>query len=192
MSVPPKAVSVTMDGELDGWMPEPGYYGEMDPRGPTRIVVSVPVEDLPRIHEALIRVLQPSLGFLYRQKVDRRDPKPQSAPPRDFVGLELTADAVLQALTDAATLAYHDARHEMWIRGGLAEQVVLDEDGILYCYPDDPAFRDALDGEGIPEAQLQNLSERDYVKHWFHAECDTQEDALIAALGLQEVPHRRG
>ncbi len=187
-----KAQSVTAAGEPDGWEPGPGYFGEMDPRGPTRIVVSAPAHRLPEVHAALVRALQPPLSVLYRQKVDRRIPRPQAAPPRDFVGVELPPRAVLDALAAHARLVYEDARAEVWIRGALHEQIVLDTDGIVYCYPDDPAFRDALDRCGLAESQVQTMADRDYVKHWFHADADPHEDGFLADLGLQEVPHRKG
>ena len=129
--------------------------------------------------------------MLYRQKVDRVNPRPQHAPPRDWVAVDLDPNRVVQAMTDHALLIYGDARHELWIRGGMHEQLVLDTDGLLYCYPDDPAFRDALEAAGITEAQVPTMADRDYVKHWFHAEADPHEEALRTALGLQEVPHRK-
>jgi len=186
-----KAISVTIEGEPDGWSPEACYHGELDPRGPTRLVASVPADQLPRVHEALIRCLQPPLSVLYRQKVDRRNPKPNGAPPRDFVALQLSDDHVLSAITKHSMIVYGDARAELWVRDNLNAQVVLDQDGMLFAYPDDPSFRDALDGAGVPEATHQTMAERDYVKHWFHAEADAHEDGLMENLGLQEVPHRR-
>lgn len=189
---PPKAVSVREDGEPDGFVPDPGFWDERDWGGTTRVVVSVPPERLGEVHRALVAVLGSPLGYLYRQVVDRRTPRPEGAPARDFVALEIPAARVLEALEQAADLVYHDARGEHWIRGPRADQVVLDGDGLLYCYPDDPAFRDVLEGFGLPAQKVETLQERDYVKHWFHAECDALEDALVAGLGLVEVaPQRR-
>ena len=68
---------------------------------------------------------------------------------------------------------------------------VMDQDGVLYCYPDDPSFRDVLEAAGVHERSVQTLADRDYVKHWFHAECDEHEAGLMQDLGLQEVPHRK-
>jgi len=185
----PKATSVTQEGAPDDFVIEAGYRGEDDGRGTTRIVASVPTERLASVHAQLVRALGTPVGVLYRQKVDRRDPKPNGAPPRDFIALELPADVVLEALSEAAPLVYHDARCEVWLRGRLGDQVVLDADGVLYCYPDDPAFRDALDACGVPVREVPTMADRDYVKHWFHAENDALEDALVARLGLTEVPH---
>lgn len=187
----PKATSVTKEGEDDGFVIEPGYRGESDHQGTTRIVASVPTDRLQEVHAALARALGDRLGLLYRQKVDRRDPKPNGSPPRDFIALELPRDAVLEALSEAAPLVYHDARCEVWLRGVYGDQVVLDTDGVLYCYPDDPAFREALDACGLPLRHVPTLAERDYVKHWFHASNDAIEDAFLARLGLTEVPPRR-
>lgn len=187
----PKATSVTLEGEDDGFVIEPGYRGESDHQGTTRLVASVPTERLAEVHHALLGALGEPFGVLYRQKVDRQNPRPNGAPPKDFVGLELPRDRVLTALTHAAPLVYHDARCEVWVRGRHGDQVVLDADGVLYAYPDDPAFRDALDAVGLPERQVPIMADRDYVKHWFHASNDPLEDALIAALGLTPIAPRR-
>jgi hypothetical protein len=186
-----RATSVTQQGEDDGFVILPGWSSEMTPNGDTRLVVSVPPADLPRVHAALAHALAPPVGVLYRQKVDRKNPRPQGALARDFVGLDLALDRVLAALTDSAALVYADARHELWLRGGLGEQLVLDQDGLLFCYPDDPAFREALADAGVPADDVVTMADRDYVKHWYHAENDVLEDRLIAALRLTEVPGRR-
>ena len=192
MSLTAMAQSVTKDSEPDGWSPEPGYFGELDPRGPTRLVASVPIDQLAGIHQTLVKSLKAPLSILYRQKVDRQNPRPQAAPPRDFVAVDLDSERVLAALDRNAPIVYSDARAEIWIRGGLNEQLVLDTDGIVFCYPDDPSFRDALDAAGVPERSIQTMADRDYVKHWYHAESDAFEAALFRDLGLQEVPHRKG
>jgi hypothetical protein len=184
----PKARSVNREGEDDGFVVEPGWSAQMTPDGQTRLVVSVPVGDLPRVHEALASALAPPLSLLYRQKIDRRAPRPEGSPPRDFVGVDLALDRVLDALRRAALLVYADARCEVWLRGGLGEQLVLDEDGTLYCYPDDPAFRDALAEASVPAEDVATVGDRDYVRHQFHAEADPLEDQLIA--GLQLTEHR--
>jgi hypothetical protein len=187
----PRAQSVTKEGEDDGFVVLPGWMAEGTPGGDTRLVVSVPLHDLPRVHAALLGALEEPLGFMYRRKVDRRNPGPQTAPPKDFVALSLHRDRVLDALSAAAVLAYADARGELWIRGRRGEQVVLDQDGILFCYPDDPSFRDVLAAQGVPADDVETLTDRDYVKHWFRAEADAAEDALIAALRLTEVASRK-
>lgn len=186
----PKTTSVNAEGEPDGFTPPLAYYGEVDPSGMTRLVVSSPHEVTPDLHGKLIRALKPPLGFLYRQKVHRQDPAPEGSPPRDYVALELSQERVLNALEQARNLVYHDARCEVWIRGGLQEQLVLDEDGVLYVYPDDPAFRDVLEAEGLPDAQIRTLADVDYPMRWFHGENDAVEVTLIEQLGLTEVAHR--
>jgi hypothetical protein len=180
----PKATSVTVDGADDGFVLAPGWSAEATPDGDTRIVASVPLDDLPRVHAALLAALDPPLGFLYRQEVDRKNPRPQGAPPRDHVGLDLAPHRVLAALDRSAPLVYADARCEVWVRGRRGEQVVLDHDGILYCYPDDPSFRDALAKAGVPAVDVETLTDRDYVKHWFRAEADPLEAELVESLGL--------
>jgi hypothetical protein len=184
----PKAASVDAQGAGDGFVVRPGWLAEMTPAGDTRLVVSVPADDLPRVHKALATALSPPIGVLYRQKVDRLKPKPQGAPGRDFVALDKSLDDVLAALDAAAGLVWGDARHELWLRGGLGEQVVLDQDGLLYCYPDDPAFREVLAEAGVPPDDVETIADRDYVKHWYHAEHDALEALLMQRLRLMEVP----
>jgi hypothetical protein len=183
----PKAESVTKEGEPDGFVVQPGFHGERELNGPTRLLVSVPTEFLAKVHHDLIRVCQPPLGVLYRQKVDRQNPRPETAPPRDFLALELAADDVIAAFEECSDLVYHDARCEIWVRGRRNEQVILDADGIIYCYPDDPAFREVAMGHGLPEGEVETLIERDYVKHWYHAQNDVEERALVDGLGLTEM-----
>lgn len=186
-----KSVSVTEEGVPDGWVPEPGFLREMDPQGSTRLVVSVPVGHLLRVHKELAACLAPPVSVLYRQVVDRQDPKPQGAPPRDFVALELSQGTVLEALERYTDLLHHDARCELWLRGAMHEQLVLDADGMLFCYPDDPTYEDVLLGNGLSPDVGQTIVDRDYAKHWFHAENDALEAAFIANLGLTEVAYRK-
>lgn len=190
MDLTPKSQSVTQDGEPDGWEPPAGYTREVDHAGGTRVSVSVPTAFLARVHADLVRAMAPPLGFLYRQVVDRQNPKPQGAPPRDWVGLDLPADAVVEALTACAPLVYHDARCEIWVRGALREQVILDADGMIYCYPDDPAFLDVILGHGLEADPPQTILERDYARHWYHAGNDALEGELVRRLRLVEVPSR--
>ena len=118
---PPKASSVQRDGEPDRFAIGTGFWGERDPRGTTRLVVSVPTERLAGLHQGLVSALRAPLGVLYRQVVDRRDPRPEGAPPRDHVALDLPVERVLGALQQYAPLVYHDARGEYWLRGALGE-----------------------------------------------------------------------
>ncbi len=190
MALPgPKATSVTAEGADDGFVVSPGWTAEATPAGDTRIVASVPLDDLQRVHATLVSALAPPLGFLYRQEVDRKNPRPQGSPARDHVSLDLGPSRVLAALDRCAPLVYSDARCEIWIRGRLGEQVVLDHDGLLFCYPDDPSFRAALEQAGVPAVDVETLHERDYVKHWFRAEADPLEDELARMLGLS-APRR--
>jgi hypothetical protein len=187
----PRASSVTIDGADDGFVPEPGWLSEATPTGDTRLVVSVPAEQLLRVLDALLDALAPPLGVMYRQKVDRRNPRPQTADPHDHVGLDLNRERVRQALHAAPVLVCSDARAELWLRGAHQEQVVLDQDGLVYCYPDDPTFRDVFAALGLPGTDVKTMADRDYVKHWFRAEADAQEDELLASLRLTRVPHRK-
>lgn len=193
----PKAESVREDGTADGWVPEPGWYPEMTPEGETRLTVSVGREQLPEVHRALLQALPQPWSVLYRQLVDRPaveqgQAPPQGRPPRDFVGVDLDGARVLAAMKRGADLVYGDARCQVWVRSAQQDQVVLDEDGVVFVYPDDPVFRDALQALELPERDVDTMSDRDYVKHWFRPACDEDERALIADLRLTEVAHRKG
>ncbi len=187
----PRASSVTLQGEEDGFVVRPGWSAEATPDGDTRLVASVPHTEVAAVLEALIGKLVPPVSVLYRRKVDRKNPGPASAPAEDFVALSLPPGRVLAALQDAPTLVASDARAELWFRGKMQEQVVLDGDGLLYCYPDDPTFRDALEAAGVPPEDVETLAQRDYVKHWFRAEADAEEERLLARLGFTKMPTRR-
>jgi len=191
----PKSESVTEEGVADGWTNPAGYRREMDHSGKTRITVSTPLDQTVDIHAQLLDTLAEPISFLYRQVVDRvkvasGETPPQGLPPRDFVALELTRNRVKAALRTHADLIYHDARCEVWLKGRLGEQIVLDADGVIYTYPDDPVFTDVLDEAGYPDSLVQSILERDYAKHWFHPQNDLLETSLISFLKLAEVPPR--
>jgi hypothetical protein len=185
-----KSVSVNEQGDPDGWEPTAGFLRDVSPTGQTQLVVSVPASFLAVVHRELVRSLTPPLGLLYRQVVDRRSPRPQGAPPRDFVALELPPEQVLAACERFGDLLYHDARCELWVRGALGEQVVLDADGVMFCAPDDPVFEDVLRANGLSDDLGQTILDRDYARHSFHGDNDALEDELIRALRLVEVAPR--
>lgn len=181
--LPPKAISVTQAGEPDGWSPPRTWRAEVAPDGQTRLVVSVPLEDLAATHLRLVRALQGPLGVLYVRLTDRAG-EGQLPKPVRRVAMEIPAARVEAALAERAALVWHDARHQLWIKGRHGEQVVLDELGVLYAYPDDPSFRDAL--AGIPESPTQTMDARDYVRVAFLAEADEMERSLWAELNMVE------
>jgi len=184
----PKATSVTDKGEPDGFELQIGWERQLGNAGDTRLLISVPTGDLQRVHHALIGALGEPLAVLYRQCVDRRDPKPNGTAPQDYLAHELSSAEVIDAMNMAADLIYHDARCEVWVRGLMGEQVILDQDGLLYAYPDDPSLRDALAAAGVPEREdVPVLLDRDYVKHHFHAACDPLEERLIRDLYMVAV-----
>ncbi len=94
---------------------------------------------------------------------------------------------MLSALATCELLLYHDARGELWIRDRFDAQIVLDDDGLIFAYPDDPTVRDALDALGVEEREVKTIADRDYVKHWYRAQADAQEDELVLILGMQRV-----
>lgn len=185
MTASPKCISVNEAGEPDGWLPVPGFKCEVSPDGLTRLGISVPPDQLAEVHKALAGALQNPVGVMYVQMVDRRAGK-QLDTPRRFLGVEKTKSQVLGALNRCGTLFYGDGRHQLWLRGGFNEQLVLDELGMLWVYPDDPSFRDVLDALGISESDAQSMDGRDYVKVDFKAEADADEAWLFASLGLKE------
>jgi hypothetical protein len=178
----PKAQSVTEKGEDDGFVIEEAWELQTAAGGDTRLLISVPTARLREVHLGLLAALGAPLSLLYRRKVDRRDPKPNGTPPDDFLAPDLSLAEVSEALVEAADLVWHDARCEVWVRGLMGEQIVLDQDGMLYAYPDDPSFRDALAALGVVEREVPVLLDRDYVKHWFHGSCDALEDALLSRV----------
>ena len=182
----PKAISVTEAGEPDGFEPPVAYRCEVDPAGLTRLGVSVPTDRLAETHKALAGALSSPVSVLYVQMVDRRVGQ-QLEKPRRMGGVEKAKGVVLTALQRCGTLLYHDARHQLWLRGRMREQLVLDELGMIWVYPDDPSFRDVLAALEIPESPAQNMDGRDYVKVDFKVEADAEEALLVASLGLSQA-----
>ena len=184
-ALPPKAQSVTMQGAPDGFAPPLAYIPQVIPGGFTRLAVSVPGDRLEAVHRAIVATITGPFRVLYRQLTDRGTG--QLPKPIDHVGVEIDAERLAAALDQYRRLVYHDGRHQLWIRGAGPDQVVLEEIGTLYVYPDDPAHRDALESAGVPEGppSLPTLAERDYIQVNFAAEADAEEAALIRDLGLQ-------
>lgn len=184
----PKATSVTEKGEPDGFEIALGWDRQVANEGDTRLLISAPTADLQRVHLALLEALGRPLAVLYRRCVDRKAPRDNGTPPDDFLAHELTLEQVQSALRTAGDLVWHDARCEVWVRGLMGEQIVLDQDGLLYAYPDDPSFREVLDRLAVPQVpDVPVLLDRDYVKHHFHAVCDDLEDQLIRELFMVAV-----
>lgn len=183
METPAKARSVGIDGQPDGFVPEPFFRPEILGGGVTRLVVSLPADRLEPVHRALVSVLEPPLKVLYVQLTDRA--LGQLAKARNRVAVEIERERLLDVLDRVAELVYRDGRHQFWVRGAMGEQLVLEETGVVFVYPDDPTFRDVLEGEGLPERTgLPSLGERDYLRVEFLASCDREEDELISSLGL--------
>lgn len=186
-----KATSVHESGDEDGFCPEAGYFCQTFPGGVNRLVVSVSAKELKKVHTALVAGLKAPLGFLYRQHVNRQEPAPEGTPPQDWVSIQMPAEAVLAALGECDTLVYRDSRGEFWIRGAMDSTVVLDQDGLIFCYPDDVGFRETLEELGLSEGDIETIRDRNFVKHWFHAEADHDEQTLISALQLSSTPTYR-
>lgn len=185
--LPAKASSVTIEGHPDEWPPPRSFRAQVAPDGTTRLVISVPSDELAKTHLALLDVLAGPWSVRYLKLTDRKVgqlPKPQT-----WVRMDVAPEVVRAALEQRPALVWHDGRHQLWMRGAFGDQVVLDELGVLYCYPDDPAFRAALLGaseQGIPESKELGMDGRDYVRVTFLAEADAEEASLLAELSLQE------
>ena len=180
---PAKAASVTVEGNPDGFVPPRSYRAQVAPDGSTRLVISVPPAELPAVHRRLLDALGAQLSIRYLRLTDRRTgqlPKAES-----WVRMDLPAPQVLAALEASPRLVWEDGRHQLWLRGAFGEQVVLDELGVLYCYPDDPAFREAL-GD-LPLSDAVGLDGRDYVKVQFLSEADAEETAFRERLNLVKM-----
>jgi hypothetical protein len=178
---PPKATSVTVEGHPDAWQSPRSYRAQVAADGVTRLVVYVPSEELAATHLALLAVLDGPLGVRYLKLTDRA--VGQLPKQETWVRMEIAPDVVRRALVERPALVWHDGRHQLWVRGKFGDQVVLDELGVLYCYPDDPAFRAALGT--LPESKDVGMDSRDYVRVSFLAEAVAEEAALLETLGLQ-------
>ena len=182
-TLPPKACSVTKGGDPDGWVAPRSYRAQVAPDGTTRLVVSVPADDVRTVHLRLLDALGSPLSVRYLRLTDRQ--AGQLPKPENHVRMDAPAPQVRAALEANAALVWHDGRHQLWVRGAFGEQVVLDELGVLYCYPDDPAFREAL--ADVPLSDDVGMDGRDYVKVGFLAEADAEERALLAALTMAKL-----
>lgn len=180
--LPPKAESVDKTGKPDGFQPPLLWQAQVLDGGMTRLLVSAPPAALAPIHKALVAAMRAPLRVLYRQLTDRKTG--QHPKPMDFVGVEISHQKLADALDRFGALVYHDGRHQLWVKGEGPEQIVLEETGLVYAYPDDPAYRDALLGLGVPERKGTTMDTRDYVKVNFVASADQEEVELRRALGL--------
>ncbi len=186
--LPGKASSVTEEGLPDGWAVPEQWEAQSSPGGVTRLVISAPQERLGEIFEALVAGLEPPLAVRYVQLTHRQTETQHVHTDRpSWVGVELAPERVREVFAGSQMLLYRDGRHQVWVRGALGDQLVLDELGLVYAYPDDPAMRDILVGLGVQQGRAQTLLERDFVRVELHAEADEQERHLIEALGLQRI-----
>lgn len=181
--LPPKAQSVDRSGAPDGYIPPMAYKAQVVQGGFTRLIISCPPSRLAMVHSALVKVLRPPLKFLYVRMTDRQSGK-QLPKPEHHVSVDLTAERVAAALVEFTRLIHHDGRNQVWVRGSDGDQIVLEELGGLFAYPDDLGFRDAMDAMGLVNAQHQSIDERDYVKVNFLAEADDEERRLMQSLAL--------
>lgn len=177
-----KAISVLPSGEPDGFVPPRCFRLEVFPDGHTRLVVSVPAEELPGIHLAFVRVLGSRLGVRYLQLTDRQ--RGQLSTPEGRVAMEVDSAKVIAAIEARPELIYRDGRHQLWLRGEQGESMILDENGVIFVSPDDPGFRDLLYRASIPESSAQTLEKRDYVRVNFSAAADAQEASLWTELNM--------
>lgn len=177
-----KARSVTEKGEPDGYTPPRAFRADVFPDGHTRLVVSVPPAELEATHLALLDVLEGPLGVRYVRLTDRKTG--QLPSPEGRVAMGVDKGRARAALVSRRELIWGDGRHQLWLRGELGETLILDELGLLYASPDDPAFRDVLTALLIPEAAPPMMDARDYVQVNFCLEADAQEASLWEELKM--------
>jgi len=179
-----KADSVDREGRADGFVPASFYTREVLEGGYTRLVISLAPDRLEEVHRALAARLQAPVKVMYQQLTDRRSgqlPKPISR-----VAVEVSTDRLLDALECYRRLIYQDGRHQLWIQGANRAQLVLEEIGIIYLYPDDPSFHEILDESGVDEGKGESMATRDYIRVNFLSECDAEETGLWQSLGMVE------
>ena len=182
MSNQPKSQSVTKQGAPDGFVPPKAYQSQVLDGGYTRLEVSAPPAKLSFVHRSLVEKLQPPLKIRYVRMIDRV--KGQLPKPESYVAVEIGRGRMLEACKVCSVLFYHDGRNQIWIRGASNEQIVLDELGMIYVYPDDFLFRDVLDEIGWVEAKHETMAARDYVKVFFDPNADSEEQTLLQSLGM--------
>lgn len=188
MNLPPKASSVTADGKPDDFVPPTAWRVDVERDGRTRLVLSCAPERLESLYFELLALLDGPIGVMYVQLTDRRAGQHHQGKPRRFVGVDRPLPRVVATLRRCPELLFRDGRHQLWLRGKFGEQLVLDELGMIYLYPDDPAFRERLEALGVPgQDKLKTMAERDYVRVEMQAIADPQEAILLAELSLQPV-----
>lgn len=173
-----KARSVTKEGEPDGWVAPRGFRAQVASDGTTRLVVSAPPDEIPAIHGRLLAALGTPVSVRYVRLTDRVHG--QLEKPESYVRMDMPRAQLEELLAERPALIWRDGRHQLWVRGKFGEQLVLDEIGAIFCYPDDPSFREAM-GD-LPETKAVGIDGRDYVKVHFVAEADEQERSLLAML----------
>ena len=183
MSKPPKAQSVDKDGNEDGFIPPIAYQRQVLHGGYTRLEISAPPDKLQIVHRYLADRVSMPCKLRYVKMTDRETGQ-QLSKPKSYVAVEVSKERLMQALDTFADLFYHDGRNQLWIRGLDEEQIVLDELGMIYTYPDDFLFREALAELGWLESSHQSMASRDYVRVNFLSSADAQEKALIQSLGM--------
>lgn len=183
MSKPPKAVSVDKDGNQDGYIPPIAYQRQVLNGGYTRLEISTPSDKLPIVHRKLVEKISMPCKVRYVKLTDRATGN-QLPKPESFVAVEVSISRIQQVLEVFSDLIYYDGRHQLWILGMDKEQIILDELGVIYTYPDDFGFREGLAELGWLEVSHQSMASRDYVRVNFLSTADVQEQSLIQSLGM--------
>ena len=184
MKLGPKAQSVTEAGMPDGFIPPMAYHPQILDGGYTRLEISSPPDRLRIAHQTLVKCINGPFKVRYVQMTSRANG--QLPKPKSYVGVEISQARLLQALDAYGPLLYHDGRCQIWILGAMNEQLVIDEIGMMYLYPDDPSFQHALSQLGWHNMSHQSMASRDYVRVNFLSEADSLEMSLIQSLGLVE------
>lgn len=192
LSASAKAISVTKMGVPDGYTPPLGFQGQVLEGGHTRIEVSSSTTELALIHRSLVESFTFPCKVRYVKLTDRQEGQYQK--PKSYVAVNVGREILLEALMHLQELIYHDGRHQIWILGLQGEQIILDELGMIYIYPDDFRFRDILEENGITEksssdSSYQTMAQRDYVMVNFSQQADEQEATLLQSIGFIQDTH---
>ena len=182
MSFLPKAQSVDVQGALDGFTPPMAFSPQILEGGYSRLEVSVPPDRLSIVHKKIAEQITFPCKIRYLKLTDRL--AGQLPSPESYVAVEISKERLFQVLENLSPLIHHDGRHQFWLVGCRHEQIVLDELGVIYIYPDDFLFRDVLTALGFIEGNHESMAARDYVRVNFLAEADQQEDVLLQSLGF--------
>ena len=183
----PKALSVREDGQLDDFVSPCIFTRRVLSGGYTRLEISSTPDKIGIVFKVLCDRITFPCKLRYVKKIDASGPR-QLDPPESYAAVEVSKSRLQSALESYGELFFHDGRCELWVHGDNAdEQVVLDDLGVIYAYPDDFAFREALAEIGWPELpphKAEMMTNRDYVRVNLQPTLDELEQQFLQHFGL--------